>query len=376
MSSTPGSERATPARKGGSLHIWLKLVVCGVLFALYTRQFYVPRNLAKLFDPPFAILRDRTGGRQLALLFEFMRLHRAKADVLVAILGDSTVNSAGPEDTELPILLQKELAHVMPDRHVEVVDLGILGLYASDALFVAAEALSFHPDLLVYAISPRIVPTQTEARWTTDVSDLALRWGIVSRVGLGTVLEMLDPRSLGRTMAHSWYLPLAVRLPMAMVFWERVFAHLPAGLAPLRERISPGWPPAAPGVAGPSTGYQYSREAYPIDDSNRSVRALDALIRMCGAEGRCLLYYVPVNPASAETGFAPGLVDDFAAHVAVTTQTASVPYRDYRALGTPDRFRRNLHGNPDAIHLTADAKPWFASILARDVAARLRELGR
>jgi len=161
-----------------------------------------------------------------------------------------------------------------------------------------------------------------------------------------------------------------------MTFWNRVFTRLPARFAPLRERISPGWPPPAPGVAANMKGYQYRREDYHVDESNRSVRALDTLVRMCGREGRCLLYYTPLNPASAATGFEPGLVDDLAARVASETRAAGVAYVDYRALGTPDRFKKNLMGNPDAIHLLPEAKPWFAAILARDVAVRLKELGR
>src|SRR5262249_48122564 len=111
---------------------------------------------------------------------------------------------------------------------------------------------------------------------------------------------------------------------------------------------------------------------YPIDSSNPNVRALDSLVAMCGRERRCLLYHGPLNPASAPTGFEPGLDDEFVERVTRAARAAGVPFIDYRSLGTPQRFRLTYMGTPDAIHLNADGKQWFAAILARDIAGRLR----
>src|SRR5262249_7349055 len=110
----------------------------------------------------------------------------------------------------------------------------------------------------------------------------------------------------------------------------------------------------------------------PLDASNRNVRALNRLVAMCGRERRCLLYHGPLNPAAATTGFEPGLDDEFVGHVTRAARSAGVPFVDYRPLGSPERFRMTPIGTPDAIHLDPEGKRWFAAILARDVAARLR----
>jgi hypothetical protein len=342
-----------------------------VAFALWVRYSFVPNQLAAEFDRPFPILRDRTMGREVGVLFALLPLHARRADVVVFIIGDSTVHSGNPDPAELPFLVRSELERILPERRIELVDLSMLGLYASDGLVFTAEALSVHPDLVVYSMSPRVIPAAPERAWTTNVSELALRWEVASRIGARGLIDLLEPSAIGRTVAHSYYPPLAVRIPIATAFWDWLFARLPARLAPLQAAVAPGPPPSPPLPLQPLAAYQWRRADYPVDSSNRNLRALDRLVALCGRERHCLLYHGPFNPASRTTGFEPPLDDEFVEHLSREADRASVPFVDYRPLGTPERFKTTLVGTPDAIHLNPDGKRWFAPILARDIATHL-----
>jgi hypothetical protein len=143
-------------------------------------------------------------------------------------------------------------------------------------------------------------------------------------------------------------------------------------MVPLAEAIVPK-PPALPQVLpwNTLTGYLWPREHHRLDTPTRTTRALDDLIRLCGREGRCLLYHVPVNPA-ADHGFEPGLTEEFVAYVRERATGAGVPFEDLRAIGDPAWFRKTLSGRVDAIHMTMDGLGTFAAKLAPIVAAHLR----
>jgi hypothetical protein len=266
-----------------------------------------------------------------------------------------------------------------------------IGLYAPDALLFAAKAFGLDPDLVVYALTPRVIPTEPEVRWTTNVGDLALQPDIVSRLGLVEVLDLIGPRAVARTLVHSYYPPLRLRGELAEHFWSMLVRQSPAAVAPVVERITGRTrmparalarggeeeeePPEgrAPGTVRGS--YLWPADGYRLDPPTRSVRALDALVDLCGREGRCLLYHGPVNP-EATGGFEPGLVDAFVAHAQARAGTRGVPLLDYRTAAPPTWFRNDLFGKPDAIHFSKFGRKQFTNRLAADVVARLRELGR
>jgi hypothetical protein len=380
-----------PRAPAGDLSLWLKLGVLLVLFGCWVSWWFVPQRLAPKYDRPYQVLRDRSLGQRIGVLFDLLPVRAAKSDLLVVIVGDSTVQvgmlgffpNAG-----IPALLQEALARAYPGRSVGVIDMSQNGLYAPDALLFTAKAFGLDPDLVIYALTPRVIPTEPEVRWTTNVGDLALQPDIVSRLGLFQVLDLIGPRAVARTLVHSYYPPLRLRGELADQLWTALVQWSPAigpavrrttgtqvtertlGRGEVTEELPEG---PVPGM--PRGTYLWSAARYRLDPPTRSVRALDALVDLCRREGRCLLYHGPVNPETTG-GFEPGLVDAFLARVQTRAAAGGVPLLDYRTLAAPAWFGKDLLGRPDAIHLSKFGRRQFTNRLATDAVARLGELGR
>lgn len=362
-------------RLAAHYHVPLKVGACLVLFTAWFSWWFVP-SLAARYRPASSLFGDRAVGQNVAFLLEMLPPHPPGNALVVFLVGDSTV-AAGrrPEEDQLPWMLRRELRARFPDRQVEVIDFSFAGLYAPDAFLLAAKAFATKPDLVVYALSPRVVPTAPATPWATGVGDLALQWDVVTRIGLRDVLALVPPQSIARTLVLSLWPPVRLR------------ALLGAGATRTAERLSPRLgalarhifvqPPVVDFAipVDPARDYLASRQIIQLSPPTRSTRALDGMIRLCATEKRCLLYHTPVNP-DAIRYFEPGLLDDFVAYVHARTTGTDVPFVDLRNAAPPDQFTRRPNGTPDGIHLTPAGYTTFAPQLATRVVDRLHQLDR
>lgn len=354
-------------------HVWVKLALCLLAFTAWVKWWFVPNRLVPEWERRGDVAPTR---HELIAFLETLPARVAPDDLVVVFVGDSSVGGWPDPRKVLPPKLARALAERLPGRRVQLVNLTFIGLLAEDALLLVAKTFELDPDLVIYAMSPRVVPTEPPAEYAMAIRDIALEPGIVARAGLGPVMAAVGFRGLGRTLVYSYWPPARLRTELGRALLTGGDAWLPAGARDLVEALLPG-PPAPdraflPGPAGP---YVWLRAQHRIDPPTPSTYALDALIRLCAREGRCLLYHIPVNPAEVG-GFEPGLVDEFAAHVAAEAARAGVPFVDFRRFGDPRHFALSRRRVPDAIHRTEEGHAAFAPVLAERVVARLGELGR
>jgi hypothetical protein len=359
-------------RVAACYRIWIELALCLTLFTGVVRWWFVPGWLARHYADPFPLLGERTGARTLGVLFDLLPWRVTGKRPLVFLVGDSSVGGSYPARAFLGYKLQTELGRILPGGKVQVVDCSMIGTYAQDALVVAAKAFAFAPDLVVYAVSPRILPVTSTTPFATGVGDLALEPDVVSRLGLPTALWLVGPENLGRSLVYSWWAPARLRVMLAQALVETLKLHAPRA-GDVVERLAVGPVPKPP--AGFPGAWLWPRKDYAVDVPSRSRDAFDAMVDLCGREGRCLIYHVPVNPA-AVGGFEPGLDDEFVDYVRSRTTAAKVPFVDERLFGRPEHYKLNLAMRPDAIHPIEAGYDAFAPVLAGIVASRLHELGR
>jgi len=352
--------------------VWIELALCLAVFTGVVRWWFVPGWVARHYADPFPLLGDHSGGRTLGPFFDLLPWRVSHEGPLVFLIGDSSIGGSYPTRAFLAYKLQAELEHVLPGRHVQVVDCSMVGVYAQDALVLAGKAFGFDPDLVVYAVSPRILPLAPSTRFATGVSDLALDPDVVSHIGLGTALRLVGFEDLGRTLVYSWWGPARLRVPLAQALIETLKVPSPRASAVLQRLVAA--PTPHPPTPRPGT-WLWPRDEYSVDVPSRSRDAFDALVDLCGREGRCLLYHVPVNPA-AVGGFEPGLDDEFVEYVRRRTTAARVPFDDQRQFGKAEHYKLNLALRPDAIHPVEAGYDAFAPVLAGIVARRLDELRR
>jgi lysophospholipase L1-like esterase len=360
---------AEPARYA----LWLKLVACLVLFTAWVSWWFVPRWLAPAEAERLMRVPVRT---DLGVLFDAVGPAVAANDLLVVFIGDSAVGGWYELEKILPPKLVPPLVAAFPGRRVHLLNLTFIGLYAEDALLIMAKAFALDADLVVYAMSPRIAPRDPAPQYATPIRDLALEWGIVSRLGLGAVLDIVPAPELARTLVYSAWPPMRLRTELSRQLLGPVVSALASPGSTFAERLVPK--PGGPTRAVPpdiARGFVWARDAHRLEPPSRSTRALERLIELCAREGHCLLYHIPVNPA-AVGGFESPLLDEFASWVSTRAAAAGVPFEDYRWFGESRHFVTSQRGLPDAIHPTEAGHAAFARLLVPRLVARLRELGR
>jgi hypothetical protein len=351
-------------------HVWLKLAVLLVLFALWVNRVFVPGWLAARYREPYPMLAPHTV--DVGVLFDLLPPPAPAGDVVVVLVGDSSVGGF----VQLAPALERNLAALLPGRRVRVIDFTVVGMYAPDALLFIAKAFSIQPDMVVYAMSPRIVPTAPANPWATMVSDLALQPDIVARIGLGTAVALVGPTALGRVAVYSWWSPARLRVELASAALEGAAEYLPPAWTVQLARLVPRLPRVQPiERRSQREPYLWPRAKYQIDPPTRSTRALDDIIGLCGRERRCLLYHVPVNPRGTQ-GFEPGLLDAFVAHVEARADAAGVSFFDHRGAADPQYYLPDAQGRIDPLHPIALGHAAFAPRLAREVADRIQALPR
>jgi lysophospholipase L1-like esterase len=364
---------AAPGSLLARYHVWVKLAACLILFTTWVQWWFVPRWLVPHYRGLLADLNDLTGGTRLPILFELLPRRTSPRDLVIYFVGDSSVGGAYPPQDFPPWMLREQLQQQFPDRRVVMVNCTTAGLYAQDALVVIAKALATGPDLVIYAMSPRIVPMAPELRWATSAGDLEFDWDVVSTIGVATAIEQVGLIDLPRTMIHSWWKPVRLRAELLHAALEAGRAALPPRFGSVASTLEAPPPPHA--GRWMQSPYFWPRADYRIEAPSQSMAALAALIDVCARERRCLLYHVPTNPA-ADRGFEPGLLDEFAAWVSTHAAAAGVPFADYRGVGLPAHFKTNLAGLPDGLHPNKQGYEAFVPLLTARVTAELRARGR
>jgi len=349
---------------------WMKLAACLLAFTAWVAWWFVPRWLVPAWEGRPTTRHD------LVAFLEVLPARVDAADVVIVFVGDSAVGGWPDPRKTLPPKLEVELESRLPGRRVQLVDLTFIGLHVEDALLLIAKAFSLDPDLVIYAMSPRVVPAAPPAQYALAIRDLALQPEIVGRVGLWQALRVVGARGLARTLVYSYWPPARLRTELARALLAGPGADLPATAHDLLAQLLPRpQPPPRAFLPGTEGRYVWSRAQHRLEPPTDSTRALDALLRLCAREGRCLLYHIPINPAEVG-GFEPGLVDEFTAHVRARAAGAAVPFVDFRGAGDPRRFAMSRRSVPDAIHPTEEGHAAFAPLLAERVVVRLRELAR
>jgi hypothetical protein len=226
-----------------------------------------------------------------------------------------------------------------------VVDLSMLGMYATDALVFIANAFAMAPDLVVYAVSPRIAPSAPNPAWATPAGSLALDRDVLSRVGVGPMVRLVGGEDLVPTLLTSWWPLLRLRGEIATWAFAPLRQRLPE---PLAARLLP-----------------HAARVWPVERWEHEERYVWPRAR----------YRVGV-PTRCTRGFEPGLLDEFVAYVGARTRAHGVPFVDFRTAGDPSSYAVNAKGEADPIHPSLAGHAAFAPRLAGAVAARVEELGR
>lgn len=341
-------------------HVWLKVLALLVAFTAWVEWSFVPSQLVPRYHRPLPIVAFPS--EDAGVMFELLPARAAADDVLVVTVGDSTMAGLfGVGTLSGPLYMQ--LARRFPGRHVQIIDLSIRGLYARDAVLLIARALALEPDVLLYAVSPRVLPFATEPGWATTVEDVALDPHIVARLGLMTSASFVEPSHLARTVVYSYWPVARLRGALAQALLEQLPAGVAAALRPFVAH------PTAPAFAEEARdgdgGARWTRARFGFDRTTLNTRAFDEILQLCRRDGRCLLYHPPVNPASTH-GFEAGFDEAFLSEVAGRTTAAGVRFLDLHARIPSEHFILQPNG-PDALHLKNEGARVLAETLAAAV---------
>lgn len=331
-----------------------------VAFTVWVEWSFVPSQLVPRYHRPLPIVAFPS--EDAGVMFELLPARAAPDDILVVTVGDSTMAGMfGVGTLSGPLYLQ--LAGAFPGRRVQVVDLSIRGLYARDAVFLIARALALEPDVLIYAVSPRVLPFAPEPAWATTVEDVALDPHVIARLGLFTSLGFVEPSHLGRSLVYSYWPAARLRGELAHAFVQSLPAGVAGVLAPFVPQSKA--PAFAEEPRADDGGARWTRARFGFDPATANTRAFEQILRLCQRDRRCLLYHAPVNPAS-DHGFEAGFVDDFVSEVAHRTTAAGVRFLDLHAGIPADDFIPQPYG-PDAVHLQNHGAKLLAGTLVRAI---------
>ena len=303
---------AGPGRiRRGSLATWLAVLGCLAAVDLAIAWVFVPRVLVPRFTPPGHVLRDVTRGHNLSVLFTLAERRVAAAELSVALVGDSTVMRIllEPDRDRLSVQLANALARrELEGRPAEVIEFGFYGLPAEEAAVVIAKALAIGTDLVIYAMTPRIVCRLS--RPATDAARYALEWDVASRLGMGFAWRSFGPEALVASAVRSHWQLLRFRRELKAEIAQQIALRLPQPWA-AAVMVEPCLAPLLD-EGGQRAGPLWTRERCQLDQASAGVAALTRIADMCGATGRCLLYHGPVNP-EARWNFEDGLLPEFIA---------------------------------------------------------------
>ena len=359
---------------GNPVATLLKVLVVLAALDWWVRGPFVDSYVAARYVKPFAILHDRTGGRDLPIFFG--ALARRSTGVRIAFVGDSTMNAVdGLDTTNIPYLTGEELRARLGRNDLEAIDASEIGLYGGDALLFIDKLLGAGADVVVYGASLRALPrypvTQYVSRIGSELSPAdVLR---LARAGGSTWLidNLTAEQVLSGAVRSSWA-TYAYRSSLRSWLWEGAAQPLVQQWPALQAALQPA-PLQQPVAVAPrlpkAHAYEWSRDDY--GGLNANGRALELIGQLCRryAPGRCVLYAGPVNPLGREALADPGLYEEYLAFLRVLAGRSGLIWRDYSDTMTPADFRPPRYGGlRDPIHLNEAGRAKLAQLLAQPVA--------
>jgi hypothetical protein len=237
----------------------------------------------------------------------------------------------------------------------------------SEATVAIAKALGAGGDVVVYAMTPRIMCKQEVP--ATDAARYALDPDVAPQLGMRYLWSAFTVGSLATSAVQTRWGLLAFRRELRAGLAKQSGARLPEAWA---AALTPQ-PYTAPALveASPKGVSLWTRARCTCDAGGANGRALARIVEMCAATQRCLLYAGPVNPEGVAS-FEPGMVEEFVALVARMAETHGVLFRDWTRALPASSFGEPRFGRPDAIHPAADGQAALAELLADQVTALAR----
>ncbi len=357
----PTTSREGPLGLAG----WLGVLAILVLVDVVVRQVYAPTWLFRIGATDTGALHDVTFGQDLSIVFDLAERRIRAAPHTLALVGDSTImgDLVAVRERFAPEL-EREIAATRDRANpVMVIELGFLGLTTPDASLVIAKALALGSDLVVYAVTPRVICTLPFS--ATDAVRYALDPGVPSRLGPTFLLREFSVASLAESAVNAHWTLFRYRREIRDGILRTVARQVPdawqSSIAPEPHRadLRADGPPSL-------TGPMWTHASCELSDDSREMVALRRILEMCAAERRCALYHGPINPEGLGN-FEPGLLSTFRDRVARLAAEHGVPFHDYAEALPAARFRPRYLGRADAIHLEASGRTWLAKRLAADV---------
>ena len=319
----------------------------------------------------FSLLRERSGGANLSILFDVM--HGAEPDrIRIAFLGDSTmVAIPGADETVVPYLVREELRKRFGQSRIDAVDASVIGLYASDGLLIADKLLGAGADVIVYGLLPRALPRHPVAVWTTRVSS-ELGPSDLSRLlvigGGGWLARNFEAEQLIVGILGAGWKTYAYRSALKRCVSDTLVQRLPP-LAVLTE--PPPYPPQLWSFKSePPEQFAWTYAEY--GPPNPNWEALELLGRLCAryAPRRCLIFSGPLNPARRDDLCEPRLYAEYLARLQHLADQYGLVFRDYSEGMTPADFVvPAAPTKPDPMHLNAGGRAKLAAKLVDPIAA-------
>ncbi|MBI1816115.1 MAG: YfhO family protein [Deltaproteobacteria bacterium] len=370
--------RVAAARTAGPLGVALRIVLVLVVLDWWVAGPYFNHYIVPRYVSPFPLLRDRTNGQTLPILFDAIQRTSHDAE-RVAFVGDSTMNAAdAPDQTVVPYLERQALSEARGVL-IETIDASELGLFVGDAALFIDKLIGSDVEVIVYGLSLRAFPRAPHSRWVSRVST-ELNVGDLYRlvaVRAGSWIDAnLTLEQVMTGLVQSSWATYAYRASLRRDVWEYAIQPTVGPGTALARWLRPAEVEQQPLVAARTSvsgPYEWTAADYGFPNANWD--ALDVIGSLCHAyrPGRCVIYAGPVNPFGRDRLAEPGLYEEYIARLRGTADRYGLIWRDYSDAMTPADFRKPKYGGlRDPIHLNEDGRKKLAGLLAAPVADAVR----
>jgi hypothetical protein len=335
----------------------------------FFRTFILP-----LYVSPHLLLRDRSGGQNLNILFDTLERtpgHRAR----VALIGDSTMNAAdGLDNTTIPYLLGENLRQHMQRQDIETVDCSEIGQYAGDAVLFLAKLLPHQADVVVYGVSLRALPRAPDTRWVSRINealDVDDFWRIVDVGGASWLRRMMTAEQVLTGLVRSHWSTYAYRGQLRKALSEQVLQPI-LGRVPIVGRLlrTAQLPDAQASAPRPPTFNALEWPTVEYAPPSANWEALDVFGQLCAtyAAKRCVVYAGPINPLERDRLVEPTLYAEYMARLRIMVGRYGLIWRDYTDAMTAADFRTPKYGGSrDPIHMNEQGRAKLAKLLLEPV---------
>lgn len=332
-----------------------------------------------MLELPNAPLQERTVGTNPRLVFDIYDAVHRSDNRSFFIIGDSSVGTGMMQPaTMLPTFLEQELRKTY-GAETRVVYLGYPGLLVEDALVFLAEALARKPDMVLYAVNPRIfADTSDERQKALGLGGRAARLTLAGagfhRVPWSFFLRRFPAEKLAESWVSGRFHAVSDASVIRMAIHRRCEAErgsLARWLSYACSRLFPALdslPETPPRKA--RLGYVYAVQNYEFEAG--PTEAFSLVQNLCRSSGRCLLYRAPLNSKGrgCQLYFEPGLLERYEGFLSGSGFEAEGGTNHEEALD-PEQFMNERAGGCDVLHPSEEGRRKLARLLAADVRAAI-----